>query len=304
MRRVLIALFAASLLTTCFVGSACAQTVSTFASALSGPRSVAIDAFGNLYVSLRYPTSKIVKFALPSSVPVNFATSGLVDPIDMVFDDSGNLFVADYDNAGSAGRIVKITPGGVPSTFVSLANPAALTRDAAGNLYAGLYFAQQVVKITPGGVKSTYVASIGATDVRLSMLYMDTDGTLYAGMLDGTIYKVGPGGAPITTWAGGLTSVVGFTPSASGWWATTYDHETIIQISPAGAASLYAGAAGSVGFINGAPLTARFRYPSGIVQFNDTIYIADYFNDAVRSIAVVPASAQSSSWGRLKALYR
>jgi hypothetical protein len=303
MRRISILLLVFSLLT--FVESARAQVVSTFASVPGAPRGLTEDGSGNLYVSLRYNSSKIVKFMLPSNTPIVYSASGFVDPIDMVFDDSGNLFVADFDNGGAAGKIVKIPPGGGPgATFVSLANPGALTRDAAGNLYAGEYFTQRIVKITPAGVPSTYVTSIGVAMSRLVMLYLDTDGTLYAGTLDGFIYKVGPGGSPITTWATGLTSVDGFAPNASGWWATTYLHDTIIQITSVGAASLYAGAPSTAGFTNGPLLSARFYYAAGILQINDTVYIADYGNAAVRAIGQVPTSARSGSWGRLKALYR
>lgn len=280
-----------------------AQAVSTFAS-VAQPRGVAVDAFGNLYVSQRYTYSKIVKFALPSNAPINFSTSGFVDPIDMVFDDSGNLFVADYDNGGAFGKIVKITPGGVASDFVHLPNPGALTRDAAGNLYAGLYFDQKVMRITSTGDTSTYAKSIGPAGARLAMMHMDTDGTLYAGILGGDIYKIGPGGSPITPWVSGLHALVGFTPSASGWWATTYTYGTVVQITPAGVASLYAGTPAVLGFVNGPLLSAQFYYPAGIVQIFDTVYIADNGNSAVRSIALVPSSTQSSSWGRLKALYR
>jgi hypothetical protein len=216
------------------------------------------------------------------------------------------MFVADYDNAGTAGRIYKITPAGVKSVFVAIPNPGALTRDAAGNLYVGEYFNQKIDKVTPAGVVSTYVASIGAAGARLTMLYMDSDGTLYAGMLSGVIYKIGPGGSPVTTFNASMGSCVGFAPGPDGnWYASSYDNEEIFRITPAGVGTLFAGAHNAAGLVNGSLTSSRFYYPSGLVSFMGTLYVAEYFNNDVRAIDLgLPTPTATSTWGRLKALYR
>jgi len=284
-------------------GEAQTAVVSTFASGLNAPRGLVFDAAGNLYVSQRYATSRIVKFTPPSNVPTVFVT-GIVDPIEMVFDDAGNMFVADYDNASTAGRIWKVTPGGVKSSFVTIPNPDAMTRDAAGNLYVGEYFNQKIDKVTPAGVVSVYVASIGVAGSRLTMLTMDTDGTLYAGMLDGTIYKVAPGGSPVTSFNHSMGSVLGFIHGPAGdWFATSYDNEEIFKITPAGAGALIAGAHGVFGLVDGSGLAARFHYPSGLAYDGHLMYVADYFNDAIRQVDF-GTPANPSTWGKVKAAYR
>ncbi len=312
-RRALVTLAIAAGLTLLSAGPGSAVTpdqvtVSTFASSITGARGVVFDASGRLYVSQRYATSRIIQFANPgiSNAFTVYAT-GIVDPTDMVFDDGGNLFVADYDNAGAAGRIWKVPPGGGSKTaFATIANPASLTRDAAGNLYAGEYFNQRIDTITPAGVVSTYVASIGASGVRLTELSMDSDGTLYAGTGDGTIYKVGPGGSPVTTFNTGMATVVGLTRGFGGdWYATSYDGDEIFEITSAGSRTLLAGAHATAGLVNGKGSDARFHLPAGIAfdASKNVAFVADYSNSAVREIDF-PTPVDRSTWGRLKALYR
>ena len=301
--RLALALALTSALSLGFTTRSTAQSVSTFASSITRARGLAVDAIGQLYVTSRYPAGLVLRCTPPSNVMTTFA-SGIVDPIEMVFDDSGNLFVTDYDNAGTAGRIIKVTPGGVKSVFATIPNPGALTRDAAGNLYVGEYFNQKIDKITPAGVVSAYVPSIGAAGARLTMLYMDTDGTLYAGLLNGVIYKVGPGGSPVTVFNTSMASVLGFVRGLDGnWYASSYDNEEIFRITPAGVGTLYAGAHASSGHIDGALLTSRFYYPSGMLSYGGILYITEYFNNDIRAIDyAIPT--RTSSWGRLKTRYR
>src|SRR4051794_22266130 len=66
----------------------------TFASArLHGPRGLAFDASGILYVANQLGTDSIVRFPAGGGASL-FATSGLKDPDDLAFDAAGNLYVA------------------------------------------------------------------------------------------------------------------------------------------------------------------------------------------------------------------
>lgn len=282
-------------------GHALSPSVTTFATGLNVVRGLAHDGSGNLYAILRYPTRQIVRFALPGNTPTLVASTGMVDPIEGVFGDDGNLYVTDYNNAAAGGWIKKVTPGGTVTNFVAVSNPGPITRDAAGNLYVGEYFNERILKVTPAGVVSVYVASAGA-GTRLTMLYMDTDGVLYAGMLTGEIYRIGPGGSPTTMFSTGLGSVVGFAKSLTGhWFASTYDLHTIRSIPAAGGPStLYAGS--TTGFLDGPPLSAKFSFPAGMLALGGTLYIADLNNDRIRQIDYA-TSALPTSWGRLKRLY-
>ena len=70
----------------------------------------------------------------------------------------------------------------------------------------------------------------------------------------------------------------------------------------------YAGT-GVAGLLNGPIATARFNWPSGIaIDPCGNLFIADWNNNVVREIGIDPACvavpAATSTWGRLKTLYR
>jgi len=278
------------------------QTVSTFASGVTAARSLAVDSSGRLYCSQR-TLGAIVRCTPPSNVMTTFAT-GLGDPIDMVFDDSGNLFVVDFDNGSSNGHIYKITPAGTKTIYKSIVGYGPLSRDAAGNLYVGRPFFQSILKITAAGDTSTYVPFVGDAGARLSMVHMDSDGTLYAGTEHGFLYKIGPGGSPVTTVCSGLTNVFGFERAGDGnWYVSTYAGDRIWQVTPGGIATPFSGAEGVTALVNGPVVTARFNRPVGMVTLGGQMYIADYFNNAIRAIDW-PTPATPGSWGGVKARYR
>jgi hypothetical protein len=288
--------------------------VSTFAGA-NGARGLAMDGSGRLYVSMRGVLANgnpglpgIRRYSPPSNVPTIFADAadGLDDPVDMAFDDAGNLFVADFGN----GRIHKISPGGVASVAATAASPGALTRDAAGNIYVGEYFTRKVLKIAPDGTVSTYVTQVYPENERLTMLYADTDGSLYAGDLlsTGKIWRIGPGGSPITLFADGLGQIMSMAPAAGGWVVTTWGSHTLRTLTPGGTHTLFAGATSTPGTTDGAPLAARFNLPAAILASQTVVgdlryYIADYGNNRVRVIDFI-TPVQKTSWGRVKSLYR
>jgi sugar lactone lactonase YvrE len=302
LRPSVLVLVAAFLLTFVGIASALEPTVSTFATGMSFARGLAVDATGRLYCSQRN-VGTIVRCTPPNNTMSPFA-SGISDPIDMVFDDAGNLFVVDFDNSGSNGHIYKITPAGTKTVFKSLSGYSCLTRDAAGNLYAGHDFFQKVLKITPAGDTSTYVPAIGDPNARLSMVHMDTDGSLYAGTMQGKIYKVAPGGSPVTTFCTGLTNVVGFDRGTGGnWFASTYAGDRIWQITPAGVATPYSGAEAVTALVNGPISVARFNHPTGLLFYQGEMYLADTQNNVIRAISS-PVPTAKSSWGGVKRLYR
>lgn len=99
-------------------------TVTTIYSGTDG-RSIAIDADGNIFLSLG--TGEVQKFAPGGGLSTTFA-SGLNDPYGMAFrpkkfngdtDGVGNLFVADP----TGGFIFQITPDGTKTTFASGGKP-------------------------------------------------------------------------------------------------------------------------------------------------------------------------------------
>ena len=104
----------------------------------------------------------------PGGVQSIFA-AGLSRPRGVAFDHFGNLFVVTntFDSGSQTLQvtIVKITPGGVPSTFATLSGNLfgqGVAFDGAGNLFVMANdendpnLASTIYKFTPGGVQSTF----------------------------------------------------------------------------------------------------------------------------------------------------
>lgn len=98
------------------------------------------------------------------------------DPIGIVEDSTGTLFVADEQNA----RVRRVTPDGVVSTIlgggkiplpdavngtlgtsIEMSHPSYLALDPSGNLYVSDFLWNQVVRIDPQG-RITHIAGTGA----------------------------------------------------------------------------------------------------------------------------------------------
>src|SRR6202035_5569917 len=103
-------------------------------------------------------------------------------------------------------NILKVTPGGTVSTFVSsgiIHSPNGLAFDAAGNLSVANNSSNTIVKVTPAGGVSLFVAS-GLTDPR--GLVFDAAGNLYVAEASiNTIGKVTPAGV-LSPYFSGLSS--------------------------------------------------------------------------------------------------
>jgi DNA-binding beta-propeller fold protein YncE len=85
----------------------------------AGPFGLALDHFGNLFVSTStfpFGNDTILKFT-PSGVKSTFAT-GLTNPRGLAFDSAGNLFVAEIP-LSTTGDILKFTPDGMRTVFAS-----------------------------------------------------------------------------------------------------------------------------------------------------------------------------------------
>ncbi len=216
-------------------------TRGTFASGFSQPVAIAFDHAGNLFVAdsgSAVPVqmeSIIVKLA-PDGTESTFANLGLTTPLSMAFDGAGNLFVSfgagiskfspdgigsmfsDADawplafdktdnlyaaiNTSGANSIMKFSPDGSSSTFISFSGPGlsttALAFDKEGNLFATRGLA--VLKITPDGSSVTTFATGEFTS---NSLAFDAKGNLFASLRaftssDPAIVKFAPDGTRTT----------------------------------------------------------------------------------------------------------
>ena len=170
---------------------------STFATGVSS-FGMAIDRSDNVYVS---GSDSIFKFT-PEGVKSTFA-SGLGNPIDLAFDKTGNLFVADMAvfDARLGRSIFKFSPDGTKSTFTSgLEHPIDIAVDGAGNLFVTEVTApdassHSILKFSPDGTRSTFTSEVGRTST-LGMA-VDRSGNVFVANQD-SILKFDSNGTPST----------------------------------------------------------------------------------------------------------
>jgi sugar lactone lactonase YvrE len=131
---------------------------STFASGVYLPNSLAFDSAGNLFVGTG--GGNVYKFTPGGGQSI--VASGLNGPV--AFDGAGNLFIGNTGSSSSS--IIRITPGGVQSTFVSINNydVMAIAFNNTGDLFAavshGYGYNDAILEITPGGVVSTFKSGL------------------------------------------------------------------------------------------------------------------------------------------------
>ncbi len=273
---------------TTFAGSAGAIANSDgtgTAARFGGPRGVAVDGAGNLYIG--DPAEETVRKITPAKVVTTIAgtaqTNGSANGVGtaatfngvsgIAVDGSGNLFVADTNNH----TIRKIGPDGTVTTYAGTAGSAGSTDgtgaaarfntpsdvavDGAGNLYVSDTGNNTVRRIAPGGVVTTWAGTAGV-----------------AGSADGTGAAAsffGPRGIAVN--AAGTVYVV-----------DAYNY-TIRAISPARAVTTFAGRAGAYGSADGVGTAARFGSsgfgPYGVeVDAAGNVYVSDAGNGLIRLI--------------------
>jgi uncharacterized protein (TIGR03437 family) len=309
---------------------------------LGGPHGLALDIAGNLYIAdtQNFRIRKVSADGTTTTVAGDGwgrftgdggpATAASLDqPSGVTVDAAGNLYIADYNNQ----RIRKVTSGGIittvagdggskfsgdggPAIGASLAEPAGVAVDRAGNLYIADARSQRVRKVSPTGTIST-VAGNGtqdfsgdggpATSASLSWpkgVAVDSAGNLYVADDENLrIRKVSPGGT-ISTVAGNGT--VGFSgdggPATNAWlhwphgvapdsagnlYIADAGNHRIRKVNSAGTITTVAGN-GSAGFSGDGSLatSASLNYPRGVaVDGAGNVYIADALNNRIRKIA-------------------
>jgi len=258
----------------------------------SGPRGVAADAAGNVYVAdtENHTIRKITPGGTVTTLAGLPGASGSADgvglaarfsePRGVAVDGAGTVYVADMGNH----TIRQITPAGLVSTVAGSAgltgsadgtgsdarfyHPEGVAADSAGSVYVADTWNHTIRKIAPGGVVSTLAGLAGS--------YGSTDGTGSGARF----YQ--PQG--ITVDSGGQV-YVGDT-----------GNQTIRKITAGGVVSTLAGLPGNYGSADGSGASARFYGPAGLAADGaGNVYVADYLNQTVRKLT--PAGVVSTLAG-------
>ncbi len=246
-----------------------------------GPKSLALDSSGNLFVS--DTRNNTIRKITPAGVVSTFAgtanafVGGNADgtgaaarffsPSGIVIDSSNNIFVADMENS----RIRKITPSAVVTTFAGggtvvgvvdgtgtnarFNNPENLTLGLSGNIYVSDLGNQTIRKITSAGVVTTLAGTIGVIGS-----------------------NNGVGTAATFNYPRGIAA------DTSGNVYVADGNHTIRKITASGVVSTFAGTSGSAGNIDGNASAVRFVGPNALGRAsNGTMYIGS--GDTIRVLA-------------------
>ena len=246
------------------------------AAQFNGPKGVAVDSSGTVYVADTY--NHLIRKISPTGDVTTLAGSGTAGPAN------GNGAAAQFN-----------TPYGVAV-------------DSSGTVYVADNFNNMIRKISPTGDVTTLAGSVtaGSADGNGAAaqfnnpkgIAVDSSGTVYVtDTYNYLIRKISPTG-DVTTLAGngapGSTNGIGnaaqFSTSfgvvvnSSGTvYIADYGNHLIRKITSAGVTTTLAGS--TYGFIDGMGSAAQFRYPFGIaVDSSGTVYVGDSYNNSIRKI--------------------
>jgi uncharacterized protein (TIGR03437 family) len=266
-----------------FAGDGAAAT----SAALNGPRGVAVDVSGNLYIA--DSGNNRIREVSPSGIITTVAGNGfytfsgdsgpatsasLAAPYSVAVDASGNLFITDSGNIRvrkmSASGIITTVAGngtagfsgdGGPAPAASLGAPEGVAVDAGGNLFIAEFYNDRIRKVSAGGIITTFAGN-------------------------GNFGFSGDGGPATAASLNGPSGV--FADALGNLYIADTSSDRIRKVTPDGIITTIAGSTSPGGFAgDGGPATsARLNLPVGLaVDASGNIFIADDLNGLVRKVS-------------------
>jgi gliding motility-associated-like protein len=204
------------------------NTMVNISSGLTGPRGLAVDAVGNIYVA-DYLGGAVKKLPIGGGAPVTLG-SGFSHPMGVAVDAAGNVYVADLSNTN-----IMMIPfnGGVPVIVATgFINPFGIAIDAAGNLYVADNGNKAIKKIPADGGP---VVILGSGFNALACVAVDAAGNVYAGDSgDHAVYELPVGGGPRIVIGSGPASPLGLAIDGEGNIYVADSFNDMVKKIPAG----------------------------------------------------------------------
>lgn len=275
------------------------------------PVGVATDAAGDVYVidsGNNAMGNRVQKFTSSGGYILQWGSPGpgigqFDTPGGLALDPSGNVYVADTNNNRiqkfAANGLFLTTWGGLGSGDGQVYRPSSIAVDASGHVFVADQMNRRVQVFTDEG---TYLYQWAMSD-GLDGVAVDAIGNVY--ITSGSwIRKFSSSGSLLAAWGGvgaGNGQFSGATRLAIDGVGHVYvvDHgNDRIQVFTDSGAFIYKW--GTTGTMPG-----QFLSPIGVaVDRSGNVYVADTNNSRIQKFGFAPTPTTTSTWGRIKELYR